>query len=298
MEHQDETLKQINRSGFPFQLRVEHEIRTSQAQHGWEVASREHPWGTPDSESSGFIDLVLSHRTCTSDRLVIECKRVKADDSRQLQWIFLLADQELSPIKRASSFEVGGALSTSSPLGSTEWKEARLWDNDVQVDPESPESEFCILSGDDSKRQPILETLCAEVLESIEGLAQEEVRIQHSQSKGRILRFIFPAIVTNAKLRVCQFKSSDVKIADGKLDLDTVTLTSMPFIRFRKSLATEFPKGKFSALKDAHQARERTVFIISAEGLPEFLKGWKVKGGPMQFAIDEFASKFDLWPHP
>jgi len=31
--------KQINKSGFPFQLRVEHEIRSTQADHHWSVAS-------------------------------------------------------------------------------------------------------------------------------------------------------------------------------------------------------------------------------------------------------------------
>jgi hypothetical protein len=77
MENHDETLKQINRSGFPFQLRIEHEIRTTQSNHGWLVTSRDHPWRKPDSESSGFIDLVLNREDLPYDRLVIECKRVR-----------------------------------------------------------------------------------------------------------------------------------------------------------------------------------------------------------------------------
>jgi len=44
MDDTETTLKQINKSGFPFQLRVEHEIRMTEQQHGWSVASREHPW--------------------------------------------------------------------------------------------------------------------------------------------------------------------------------------------------------------------------------------------------------------
>lgn len=36
-------LSQINRSGFPFQLRVEDDITTTAPIHGWRVASREHP---------------------------------------------------------------------------------------------------------------------------------------------------------------------------------------------------------------------------------------------------------------
>lgn len=295
MTTNEETIKQLNRSGFPFQLRVEHEIRATQSQHGWEVASREHPWRSLDHESSGFIDLALRHEFARTDRLVIECKRIKSDDSRQLQWLFLLPDQELTPTRGASCLELAGCFDQVSGL--TEWNEFRLWDN-AQVLPASLESEFCVLSGDDPKRQPILEALCAEVLESIEGLAQEEVRIAQTGGSRGVLRFLFPAIVTNANLTVCQFKSSDVKITDGTLDLNTVKLHDVPFIRFRKSLATEFPKGKFDTLKDAYRARERTVFIVNAEGLPVFLKGWTVEGGPRRFAVHDFAEKYKLWDSP
>jgi hypothetical protein len=291
MENQDETLKQINRSGFPFQLGIEQQIRTTEPQHGWTVASREHPWRNPDSEASGFIDLVLSHTEMRGDRLVIECKRVKGEDRRQLQWLFLLPDQELKQQKRASCREVlAGEMSKSSE--SKGWMDHRLWD-DVQVIPPSPESEFCILSGDEAKKQPILEALCGDVLESVEGLAQEEVSIQKSQPTGRLLRFIFPAIVTNAKIAVCQFKSSDVSLADGTLDLSNVKLDTVPFIRFRKSLATTFPEGTFFHLKEAHRARERTVFIINAEGLPDFLKDFRMKEPPLGFAIQRYADKYN-----
>ena len=75
MADQDDTLKQINKSGFPFQLRVEHEIRRTQQEHNWSVASCEHPWTSGDAKSSGFIDIVLSHIQFVTFRLVIECKR-------------------------------------------------------------------------------------------------------------------------------------------------------------------------------------------------------------------------------
>jgi hypothetical protein len=293
MDNPDETLKQINKSGFPFQLRIQQEIRASHSEHGWELASREHPWRDPNSEASGFIDLTLHHTKYPGDRLVIECKRVKTGDSRQLQWIFLLPDEGGKPTSQASCFEVGGGF--KQLLGTTRWIEQRLWDN-VRASPNSLESEFCILSTDDSKRQPILEALCAGVLESVEGLAQEEVRIQQSQNSDRFLRFIFPVIVTNASLTVCQFNSSDVKITDGTLNVDAIKLDRVPFIRFRKSLATQFPNGKFVALEDAHRARERSVYIVNAEGLLEFLKGWEVQGTSREFAIYEFAKKHDLWP--
>jgi hypothetical protein len=203
----------------------------------------------------------------------------------------LRPDQDPKQTQQASCLEVGGPLKESE--GSAEWKDIRLWD-DVRVIPTSLESEFCILSSDGSKKQPILEALCSEILESIEGLAQEEVSIQQSQRGGRVRLFIFPAIVTNSKITVCQFKSSEVRITDGTLDFATVKLDSVPFIRFRKSMATEFPAGKVKNLKDAHRARERTVFVVNAVGLSAFLNGWKVEAkNSIGFAFERYLNMHD-----
>jgi hypothetical protein len=263
----DEALKQFNRSGFPFQLRIEHEIATS-SQHDWLVSSREHPWKKPESASSGFIDLILNHKTILG-RLVIDCKRVKSDDSRQLQWLFLLPDKDLHGTKRASTFEVEGRVKND------EWRDVRIWD-DVNVVPTSLESEFCILAGDNSNRQPLLESRCEELLESVEGLAQEEVAIQRSQKIEHVRLFVFPTIVTNAKIMVCRFKAQDVKLVDGTIDGNALEVKEVPFIRFRKSLATKLPDRIVRSLKEAHEARERTVFIVNGERIGEFLNDWNL----------------------
>ena len=63
MAKHEEILKQLNKSGYPFQLRVEQEVVATYQDHGWLLAGREQPWSTPDG-GSGFIDIVL--RTTTS----------------------------------------------------------------------------------------------------------------------------------------------------------------------------------------------------------------------------------------
>lgn len=283
MANEEETLKQLNRSGFPFQLRIEHEIESTKKDHNWEVASREHPWRNPDSDTSGFIDLVLRRDDFPGDRLVIDCKRVRNEDSRQLQWLFLLTDPNPSETNRQSCLEVLGAPPTTASHGL--WQDIRIWEN-LKVTPPSYQSEFCVLSGDEPKRQPILESHCADLLESLDGLAGEEVNIGKSRKSATRPIFIFPAIVTNAKITVCKFKSSEIKLTDGTLDLNAVTLTEVPFIRFRKSLVGNFPKGQFQNLKDANRERERSVFIINSEGLVEFLKKWNVTSN--HFAIEQY----------
>lgn len=278
MAYQEDTLKQINKSGFPFQLRVEHEIRLTQQAHNWSVASREHPWVSADNSSSGFIDIVLKHNQFSTFRLVIECKRIKADDARQLRWVFLLPDKESEPTWLASCFEVEGR-GGKGQTDEHEWSDLRVWDN-VRLTPASLQSEFCILTSDDQRRQPILESLATEVLESIEGLAEEEVNIEKSLGQPTHTRlFIFPAIVTNAEIAVCRFDPANITITDGTLDTSKVEITTVPFIRFRKSLATSFPQGGFYYLEAANKARERTVFIVNAASLPEFLNNWNM--GPL-----------------
>jgi hypothetical protein len=274
VKNQEEIFKQVARSGFPFQLKVEDEVRSTFDKHRWSVESREHPWGHPELVSSGFIDIVLKHEQYSTCRLVMECKRIKADDARQLRWIFLLPDSETRHTELATCLEVVGQ--TNCKTDPPTWNDVRLWDH-VLSKPKSLQSEFCVLTNDEQRRQPILESLAAEVLESIEGLAQEEINIKKSQNPSSSVRlFIFPVIVTNADLVVCRFNSNLVNIHDGTLDSDKAETSSVPFIRFRKSLGTSFPPGSFNNLKSANQARERTVFVVNAASITEFLTGWEI----------------------
>lgn len=273
MSSRDETIRQINRSGFPFQLRVEQEVQETQQIHKWSVASREHAWVHSETGLPRFIDLVLSNNNFPTFRLVVECKRLKADDARQLRWIFLLPDLELKETKLTSCLEVEGNM--IRPGNIPGWEDVRIWDN-VLVIPSSLESEFCILPNDEQRKQPILEGLAGEVIESAEGLAEEEVRIARS-NQSHIRLFIFSAIVTNAEISVCRFNSNKININDGTLAVGDTEISTVPFIRFRKSLVKDYPLGSASNLRAANKARERTVFIVNAASMQQFLTGWEIK---------------------
>jgi hypothetical protein len=281
------SFKQLNRSGFPFQLRVEEEVRASSDIHHWSIASREHPWTNPESGVSGFVDIVLKHDQFVTFRLVVECKRMRSNDERQLYWFFLLPNTNNEITGRTSCLEVEGEEAAN------EWRDIRIWD-DVLLRPGSVESEFCILPNDEQRRQPILESLASELLEAVEGLAEEEVRIAKSQDQhGRVRLFMFPAIVTNAQLMVCQFRPEDISIEDGTLELSNASVFSVPFIRFRKSLARDFPTGRYFDLESAQRARQRTIFVVNAASISEFLAGWEMRpqGITARYAIQNHA----LW---
>lgn len=295
MANQDETLKHIWKSGFPFQLRVEDEVRSTRSTHNWSIATREHPWTNKETESSGFIDLVLSHDLLVTYRMVIECKRVKADDRRQLQWLFLVPEGEKQEAQVASCLEVGGTTTINAriretDLSETGWDHVRIWEN-VNILPKSFESSICVLPSDDSKSQPILERLASAVIDSVEGLGQEEIKIHQSKSHVvRLLVFLFPVIVTNAEISICSFNPNNVSILDGTIDASATTIMTVPFIRFRKSLATTFPEGTFSNLKEANEARELTVFVVNASALPSLLKDWKMSSRDLsgRYAIQNY----------
>ena len=75
MANQDEMLRHIWKSGFPFQLRVEEEVRSTYSRHNWSIATREHPWTNKETESSR-LHRPRSEAHFVTYRMVIECKRV------------------------------------------------------------------------------------------------------------------------------------------------------------------------------------------------------------------------------
>jgi hypothetical protein len=55
------------------------------------------------------------------------------------------------------------------------------------------------------------------------------------------------------------------------IDAGNVEISTVPFIRFRKSLTTTFPQGRFLSVKWENLARAWTVFVVNAAASPEFL---------------------------
>jgi hypothetical protein len=82
--------------------------------------------------------------------------------------------------------------------------------------------------------------------------------------------------VTNAKIIICRFDPERVGLDHGTLNAEDGEILEVPFIRFRKSLATGFPEGVFYTLDGANRARERTILVVNATHLIDVLKEWKM----------------------
>lgn len=267
MSESEESLRNlINASGFPFQLRVEHEIRALVDRHerSYRII-REHRWVESPSSTEGFIDLVVIDG---NSRIAIECKRVQNG-----HWVFLNAGSRIH-MARARLMWTHRQKNLNDMAG---------WD-DFHVAPSSPESAFCVVRGQSDRDSPMLERLSGILLRSMEQLADEELALGVPSVSGRA-HIYHPMIVTNATLHVCNFSSSDIDPLAG--ELSTGQFEQVPFIRFRKNLSTSGSYQKIpSDLEASNTEHERTVFVANISALPSILREWETT------PFDRFVS----WP--
>jgi hypothetical protein len=251
-DHSD-LLRIANASGFPFQLKMEQEIRKTEPerQHRWQFVAREFRWELPARAHEGFIDLVLESGIA---RMAIEFKRV-TDGS----WIFLIPD---------SAPEVTSATLFWTRRGPQ--TDAISAYHSFTVAPRSFQAGFCVVRGHGEKEPPFMERLCTLLQESTQALAFQELSIPETSELDKARVFI-PAIVTNARLYACEFASADVDLVSGKLP--SARFTPLPFIRFHKSLSLDIPRTVPPRnLREKALADESTVFVVTAEHTTTLLK--------------------------
>lgn len=253
----DPRIKTVNSSGFPLQLAIQNEIETEL--RGWSILSREHPWRHDESGANGFIDLIVKKNSC---RLVIECKRV-----RDVSWTFLCPNNSNLNRSHAKAWmtKVSGGEDNNF-----------LW-HDLEVNPISPETEFCAILGQDNKKT-LLESIGSELSMATEALASEEYYLYKGMNEPNFLLFYFPVIVTTAELHVCKFNPENISLDNGEIinpDFETV-----PLVRFRKSLSNNsydrVRPAFYKNIKDIAKDKERTVSVINASCIKAVLEQWEV----------------------
>lgn len=267
-------LSLVNASGFLFQLRVEQEISATQSKHRKSVLAHEHRWTHPATQQNGFIDLITT--AGTNGKIVMECKRLRA-----AEWAFLIPPDA----KPTTYLRILWAKRFSAERRGSAWDAFALRR-------ESLEAEFCVVRGQADAQIPMLERLSTTLLASVEALANEELAFAQSEGSTGI-RFYFPAIVTTATLYVCRVDPSRVDIASG--ELKDASFEEVPFIRFTKSMATSLTSSHIpSGIQDAAKESRRTVFVVNAAHLAEFLAGeWEFNtppyGGPWPWDLPAWA---------
>ena len=248
-----------NKSGFPLQIAAANEIGRIQTKQGWKVLFTEHAWNNNYDGRNGFIDLVVKNRANTI-MLVIECKR-----TLDASWVFLCPSQAQLNRRHCKSWI------SAYRAGSVEYFG---WD-DLQLEPTTPESEFCVVRNQ-SKDRPMLERIASETVSATEAFAGEQHTYMTSNRSH--LTLYFNVILTTAKLQVVQFDPDTVSLDKGMIPGDA-KVTEVPVVRFRKQLSTEPPKNTLTKVEDARdlaQAKQNTVLIVHAELLRLFLDEFEV----------------------
>ena len=243
-EEQKQHLSVVDASGFPLQMAVVAHIRSSDT--AWQPIAIEHPWKHPETQQDGYIDVLLQNQVDSSQIIVAECKRQRGD----ARWYFL----DLRPDTRRVRY-----------LGTPESGVLGVYDG--AFFPSSPEATFCILQGEDAGRRPTLERIADDLLQSVEAFAAEQLKLDSVP----IFRYL-PTVITNARLFLCEATATGISLETGTLP-ESATFHEAPFVRFRKTLwasaATEPAKAR--DMQQAHRARERTILVVSARCLLDFL---------------------------
>ncbi len=247
-----------NSSGFPLQIRVGHVAKSSKS---WNLFVQEHPWRSIDTNNEGFIDLVLIDDNKTQ-AMVVECKRV-----RQASWVFLIPNINCKERTHVRLWITDQSGSDWPSFG---------WIN-LQAIP-SYESMFCAIPGQEHGRQNLIERTGAELIEATESLAfqEKELADKYPPEMRYFMRIYIPVIITTAELKVSCFDPSIINLSDGELPEGT-EFTTVPYIRFRKSFTSIVrPDTKAETIKDIYSESERTIFIVNAEHVEDFLNSWEI----------------------
>lgn len=268
-EDESSYLNYVNVSGFPFQLAVEYEINKSESEHQWQVVGREHFWKDNNTGKEGFIDLVLANTTYTY-RAIIECKR-----QLEKSWIFLVPSdhqpQNLATLLWSQRFSFRKKVDQAWAV--------------LRIDPLSFVSAFCTMQGQSQNDKPMLERVASDVLLMIESLAKEESGYVGARIGAFPIIYV-PIIVTTAKLLVCKFQESDLDLQTGTLPKDKVEFIKVPLIQFQKGLQSNIDSegkslanvtGSITNLKQLNEFNQRSVFIVQANELTNFLKGFQLQ---------------------
>jgi hypothetical protein len=137
----------------------------------------------------------------------------------------------------------------------------------------SPESDICLVIGEDSKRGTMLERLSAVAVESTEALAAEDEQFTFESVGRSPMRVYFPVIVTTASLKMCAYDDSALDLATGTLK--EAKFENVEFVRFRKQVgATPTALGDKRAMVEPRaiaRAKESTLFVVNVSHLKRFL---------------------------
>lgn len=162
----------------------------------------------------------------------------------------------------------------------------------LQTEPLSYKVTFCV-RGEGDKNQRMLEPIASKLVAATEAIAKDEASLLLGRDESHFFRY-FPVIITTATLKICLFDPSDVSLEDGMIAEEKAEFETVPYVRFSKSFdASAIPeepgiiryydklaggvaqsgRSRKDLASRVHD-NERTVFVINALAVEDFLSAW------------------------
>jgi hypothetical protein len=261
---QDKVLERINKSGFPLQMALEHQVKTEKT--GWRVSTHEHHWRNDRTDDEGWIDLVLEKNNMA---LIVECKRSVGG-----KWAFLI-DSSHSGLR--SMCRIIQNQCHRDKLTPGKFHKTTVV-SELQLSPRTVLSEYCINAGENSSNgRELLERVAADALSATEAIAKSVIGIVSPESP---VRKYCTAIVTTAELYAALVEPERISTADGAVP--EATIRPVPYLRFMKQLwsGQNYPSIQHDRrlLTASGDAKKHTVFIINAQNFIDFLRKFEPDG--------------------
>jgi hypothetical protein len=259
----EQLLEWVNQSGFPFQTALEALIRGASTEWRWTVTHIEEAWKNGSDERDGFIDLVIENGPRTV-ALIVEAKR-----TLDASWIFLVPYPKQMDRRHFNAW-----VTWSGGTPHFGW-------HDVTLSPQSPESQFCVVRGQDDKNASMLERVSSQLVSATEAFAWED---RANDSKPIEMRLYCSVIVTTAALQICQYDPSGISLDVGKIP-DAV-FTEVPVVRFRKQLSTRSmaaPELASVRATAGGDTKEHAVFVVNASHLMDFLEDFDIADNTLRW---------------
>lgn len=253
-------LEVMNSSGFPLQIAVARAISAPSGGHPFDVRFQEHAWRDEATGESGYIDLVASAHGHIN--LIIECKRPNAK-----AWYFMNSDGSNRGRPKATWFKTGIAdVLVSRSTARYEQKRIAAWGSGV-FHPQCPGMDYCVMGDKAAAKSPLIESIAAPLCVATESFGRWYMPFQDGQSGSS---YFLPVIVTTAELRVVTANPDNISLATGQIPDGECEV--VPYLKMTKQLATPGIGATFDSVHQAVMAMNRTVYIVNAECLVEFMR--------------------------
>ena len=265
----------LNEQGFLFQQAIRQTILNSTGnqngnQQQWKILANEYPVTAADGTETR-MDLVLQHTQAVNVHVCLECKR---PNPKYKTWLFFDRDKPQLFVEDMRMPSEG----MQSPINPALYRQDILSLNPVT---EIPVFNFYLeaTAKKNSDKFSNTETIEKALRQLIAGQTGMMDKIRRFERGGAIsFSRSIPVIVTAAQIFEAQFKSDDVALIDGTIDVSSLDLVPHKFCAVNYhadnslSIQREYTNYiKSDVLADLNRFQIRTVFIVHSLAINDFL---------------------------